>query len=239
MDETAIGNLGLLILLLPAIGAVLAGVLGPRLLKGQSHWPVLLGVGGSAVAALLMLQKVYAGVQSGHTEPVIHPLYDWFSAVSDSWFSVELWIDPLTAVMMAMVCFVSTFVVMYSKEYMRHDGHPERGYERFFAFLGMFVCAMGILVLGGNFLLLYMGWEAVGLCSYLLIGFYYRQAIGRRGGEEGVSGQPNRRLWFRPGHLPDLPDLRALGLRHSVQSRGRGVARSRRSTGQFALDCRE
>ncbi len=176
MDETAIGNLGVLILLLPAIGAVLAGALGPRLLKGQSHWPVLLGVGGAAVAALMMLQQVwtaYSGSHGEEIEPVRYVLYDWFSAVQGSWFAVELWIDPLTAVMMAMVCFVATFVVMYSKEYMRHHDHPERGYERFFAFLGMFVFAMGMLVLGGNFLLLYLGWEAVGLCSYLLIGFYY------------------------------------------------------------------
>src|SRR5262249_27983414 len=63
---------------------------------------------------------------------------------------------------------------IYSVGYMRdHHFHPERGYERFFAFLALFVFSMCVLVLGGNFLLLYVGWELVGLCSYLLIGFYY------------------------------------------------------------------
>jgi NADH-quinone oxidoreductase subunit L len=78
--------------------------------------------------------------------------------------------------MMLVVCVVSLMVVWYSVGYMRdHHWHPERGYERFFAFLGLFVFSMAMLVLAGNFVLLYMGWELVGLCSYLLIGFYYRK----------------------------------------------------------------
>jgi len=171
MDTATAGTLGILILLLPALGAVVAGALGPRVLRGASHWPVILGVGGAAVVALILLQRIAAD-PAAQFNPVI---YQWFSARQGSWFNVEFWIDPLTAVMMAMVTFVSTFVMVYSKEYMRHHDHPERGYERFFAFMGMFVCAMGTLVLGGNFLLLYLGWEAVGLCSYLLIGFYYEK----------------------------------------------------------------
>jgi NADH-quinone oxidoreductase subunit L len=172
MDIAQAQTLGVLILLLPALGAVVAGALGPRLLKGASHWPVILGVGGAAVVALILLQRVASAGADALATPVI---YEWFGARQGSWFNVELWIDPLTALMMAMVTFVATFVVIYSKEYMRHHDHPERGYERFFAFLGMFVFAMGVLVLGGNFLLLYLGWEAVGLCSYLLIGFYYEK----------------------------------------------------------------
>ncbi|MCB9851255.1 MAG: NADH-quinone oxidoreductase subunit L [Phycisphaerales bacterium] len=172
MEIAGAGTLGVLILLLPALGAVAAAALGPRVLKGNSHLPVIFGVGGAAVVALIMLKRVAGVGPEALSTPVI---YEWFSAKQGSWFNVELWIDPLTALMMAMVTFVATFVVVYSKEYMRHHDHPERGYERFFAFLGMFVCAMGVLVLGGNFLLLYMGWEAVGLCSYLLIGFYYEK----------------------------------------------------------------
>jgi NADH-quinone oxidoreductase subunit L len=77
--------------------------------------------------------------------------------------------------MLVTVCCVSTLVVIYSRDYMREHGEPERGYERFFAFLGLFVFSMCTLVLAGNFLLLYVGWELVGLCSYLLIGFYYQK----------------------------------------------------------------
>jgi len=172
MTELTAGTLGFLILLLPALGAVAAGVLGPRILKENTHWPVVLSVGAAAIVAMFLLQRIAALGPDAQFNPV---LYQWFSATRGAWFNVELWIDPLTAIMMAMVTFVSTFVVIYSKEYMRHHDHPERGYERFFAFLAMFVCAMGILVLGGNFLLLYLGWEAVGLCSYLLIGFHYER----------------------------------------------------------------
>lgn len=117
--------------------------------------------------------------QSTHTVR----LYDWFPTgrqdlpetpeVDEGWFGVTFLIDPLTAVMLVVVTVVSTLVVIYSRDYMREHGQPERGYERFFAFLGLFVFSMCVLVLAGNFLLLYLGWEAVGLCSYLLIGFYY------------------------------------------------------------------
>jgi NADH-quinone oxidoreductase subunit L len=76
--------------------------------------------------------------------------------------------------MLLFVTVVSLIIVIYSIGYMRdHHGHPERGYERFFAFLGLFVFSMCTLVLAGDFILLYLGWELVGLCSYLLIGFYY------------------------------------------------------------------
>ena len=75
--------------------------------------------------------------------------------------------------MLLAVTGIATLITIYSRDYMRHHDKPERGYERFHAYLALFVFAMCNLVLGGNFLLLYLGWEAVGLCSYLLIGFYY------------------------------------------------------------------
>lgn len=106
------------------------------------------------------------------------PVYDWLPrsvaySPHSGWFHVEYLYDGLTAIMLCMVTFISLLVVIYSRDYMRDHDHPERGYERFFAYLALFVFSMCILVLGGNFLLLYLGWEAVGLCSYLLIGFYY------------------------------------------------------------------
>ncbi len=173
MNESLLTTLGILILLLPAGGAAIAGAFGSRWLKGSTHWPVILGVGGAAAASICLLKNVF-GAPAG--AEAIHPvIYEWISAAGGSWFNVEFWIDPLTAVMLVTVTFISLLVVIYSRDYMRHHDHPERGYERFFSFLAIFVFAMSALVLGGNFVLLYLGWEAVGLCSYLLIGFYYEK----------------------------------------------------------------
>ena len=171
MDVETLKILGICIVLLPAVAAAVAGALGSRGLKGATHWPVIAGVGGAAVCSILLLRQV-AGADPAAS--VVHiPIYDWFSAGGAGWFQVRFTIDPLTAVMLCTVTVVATGVVIYARDYMRHHDQPERGYERFFAFLALFVFSMCALVLGGNFLLLYLGWELVGLCSYLLIGFYY------------------------------------------------------------------
>ena len=161
---------GIVILLAPLVGAVLAGGLAP-ILRGRAHWPTILGVGIAFAAAICVFVQV-RGFDSENVTALI-PVYDWISNGTASAFRVEFLIDPLTSVMLLVVTGVSLLVVIYSRDYMRDHGKPERGYERFFAFLGLFVFAMCALVLGGNFVLLYLGWEAVGLCSYLLIGFYY------------------------------------------------------------------
>jgi len=127
-----------------------------------------------------------AGDHGAAAEPVgfTHTLYNWISLgerqsldpESDRWLAINLYFDGLTGVMLAFVTVVSLMVVIYSIGYMRdHHGHPLRGYERFFAFMGIFVFSMVVLSFAGNFVLLYLGWEAVGLCSYLLIGFYYKK----------------------------------------------------------------
>ena len=156
-----------LIPILPLLGAVVVGVLGTRRLRGQSHWPVIAGVGGAAVLSLVLLLSVDGNTSATHT------LYEWIGLGSGVGVDVEYLVDPLTAIMLVTVCGVSTLVVIYSRDYMRENGEPEPGYERFFAYLGLFVFSMCVLVLAGNFLLLYVGWELVGLCSYLLIGFHY------------------------------------------------------------------
>ena len=173
MEEGTLRLLGILILLLPASATLVAGALGARVLKGAAHWPVIVGVGGAALASAVLLHVV-AGASADECSATVG-VYDWFSAVVGSWFQVEFLIDPLAAIMLVTVTFISLLVVIYSRDYMRHNDHPERGYERFFAFLALFVFSMCALVLGGNFVLLYLGWEAVGLCSYLLIGFYYQK----------------------------------------------------------------
>jgi len=173
MSVEALKILGLTILLAPLSGAILAGALGPRFVKGGAHWFAILGVGAALLASVGVLSQVAGAAVEQRAMLVL--VYEWISNGTFSPFAVEFWIDPLTAVMLLVVTGISLLVVIYSRDYMREHGRPELGYERFFAFLALFVFSMCALVLGGNFLLLYLGWEAVGLCSYLLIGFYYQR----------------------------------------------------------------
>ncbi|MFQ5806756.1 MAG: NADH-quinone oxidoreductase subunit L [Phycisphaerae bacterium] len=122
--------------------------------------------------------------RESHDPGFTHTVYNWISygeqqsldPKSNQWISVNFYFDGLTGIMTAFVTVVSLMVVIYSIGYMRdHHGHPQRGYERFFAFMGIFVFSMATLVYAGNFILLYLGWELVGLCSYLLISFYYKR----------------------------------------------------------------
>jgi NADH-quinone oxidoreductase subunit L len=167
------------IVLMPLLSAAGVGLIGLRGLRSRSHWLVLAGVGSALVLALSLFSTVRSGGGDGggHGAAATIPIYEWFNPGDGaSWFNVSFRIDPLTSVMLLTVLSVSFLVVMYSVGYMRdHHGHAERGYERFFAFLGLFVFSMCTLVLGGNFLVLYVGWELVGLSSYLLIGFYYQK----------------------------------------------------------------
>jgi NADH-quinone oxidoreductase subunit L len=164
---------GLIILLAPLCAAIVCGTLGARVLRGATHWVTIAGVGAAFIGALVVLRAV-VGAANGSL-PVRIPLYDWITAGTSSVFRVEILVDQLTAIMLVVVTGVALLVVIYSRDYMRDHGHPVRGYERFFAYLALFVFSMCTLVLGGNFLMLYLGWEAVGLCSYLLIGFYYER----------------------------------------------------------------
>lgn len=164
-------NSGLIILLAPLCAAVLCGALGPRLFRGATHWITIAGVGAAFAGAIVVMSAVIGA--PADSLPVRIPLYDWITTGTSTAQRVELLFDQLTAVMLVVVTGVALLVVIYSRDYMRDHGHAVRGYEWFFAYLALFVFSMCTLVLGGNFLMLYFGWEAVGLCSYLLIGFYY------------------------------------------------------------------
>jgi NADH-quinone oxidoreductase subunit L len=174
-------TLAVLVLALPLAGAALVGMVGLRWLKDRSHWLVLGGVGLALLAAFSLFAEVKLradrpggiGLQTLFDSITV---YEWISAGAFSWINVSLRVDPLSSVMVLTVLGVSLVIVAYSVGYMRdHHGHAERGYERYFACIGLFVFSMCTLVLAGNFLLLYLGWELVGLCSYLLIGFYYQR----------------------------------------------------------------
>ncbi len=254
-----------LIPLLPLVGAAIAGFAGKKVLRGQSHWPIWLTVGASAVLSLMILvtmlgsspneeavftsdyEQIIAAEPEiiggeadeadhveiaahdedaeGHHGPDTHvKAYKshWFTwiAAGDSDFenvppgldleqydelavtraaagaplrpesritnaesqtggyfdiAAGAWIDPLTAIMLSVVCGIGFFITVFASGYMK----GETGYWRFFAYLGLFIFAMTSLVMGENLIMLYLGWEGVGLCSYLLIGYYYDKPAAR------------------------------------------------------------
>jgi NADH-quinone oxidoreductase subunit L len=158
---------------LPLAACVVTAFLGPRLLRRQSHWPCILAVAASCALSVLVAAAVYqAGQPGADGEQPYKFYYDWISA-GEAPYSVELGFtlraDALSAMMLVMVTFVSTLIAIYSAGYM----HGDEGYARFFAEISLFVFMMTLLVLADNFVLLYAGWEGVGLCSYLLIGFWF------------------------------------------------------------------
>jgi NADH-quinone oxidoreductase subunit L len=149
----------------PLAAAVLIAALGNRVLRGMSHVPAVAAIGFSAVCALVLLFT--ADVDQG---PIVSNGYEWFS-IGDLSVPVALYADSLAVTMLVMVTCVATLVTIFAVGYM----HDDPGYPRFFAEVSLFVFSMTMLVLSSNLVLLYVFWEAVGLCSYLLIGFWYQK----------------------------------------------------------------
>jgi NADH-quinone oxidoreductase subunit L len=155
----------------PLVAAVVTGLAGPKLLRERSHWPCWLALGISTVCALVLLLSIVPqgfSVQDGSA--AIATGYEWCT-IGDFSVRVDLRADAMTAIMLAMVTFVSLLVAVFAGGYMQGDA----GFARFFAEVSLFVFSMCMLVLAANFVLLFVFWEAVGLCSYLLIGFWFRR----------------------------------------------------------------
>ncbi|CAN5472426.1 NADH-quinone oxidoreductase subunit L [soil metagenome] len=166
----------LLIPLLPLLGAAIAGFFGARWLKGNSHWPIWIGVGLSAILSIwLLLGTVDAQHHAEHG--TVSSIKNWFTWIEAGSFTVNwgYFFDPLTAVMLCVVCGIGFLITVFAAGYMK----GEAGYFRFFAYLGLFIFMMTNLVMGENLIMLYLGWEGVGLCSYLLIGYYYDKPAAR------------------------------------------------------------
>ncbi|MBU1689946.1 MAG: NADH-quinone oxidoreductase subunit L [Gammaproteobacteria bacterium] len=159
---TEMQKLYLLVPLAPLAGAVIAGLFGWLIGRAASHWVTILSVAISFVASVVIFQDVLAG----HT--FNGSVYTWLTT-GDTRFEVGFLIDRLTTVMMLVVTFVSLMVHIYTIGYMRDDP----GYQRFFSYISLFTFSMLMLVMANNFVQLFFGWEAVGLVSYLLIGFWY------------------------------------------------------------------
>jgi NADH-quinone oxidoreductase subunit L len=146
----------------PLVGAIIAGFLGWLIGRRATHRIAILGVAISFVASCLILADVLAG------STFDGPLYTWITTGGVS-FHIGFLIDPLSALMIVVVNFVSLMVHIYTIGYM----HDDSGYQRFFSYISLFTFSMLMLVMANNFLQLFFGWEAVGLISYLLIGFWY------------------------------------------------------------------
>ncbi|MGD9299409.1 MAG: NADH-quinone oxidoreductase subunit L, partial [Thiohalocapsa sp.] len=165
----------LIIVLAPLAGAIVAGFFGGRIGRVWSHRATIAGVGLSAALSLWVLARFIWGDAQTFNGAV----YTWL--VSDGMhFEIGFLVDRLTALMMATVTFVSLMVHVYTIGYMADDEHnwPEgalsgrNSYQRFFAYISLFTFSMLMLVMSNNFMQLFFGWEAVGLVSYLLIGFW-------------------------------------------------------------------
>ena len=146
----------------PLVASILAGLFGRKIGRSGAHWLTILGVLVSFIASCF----VFADVLKGNT--FNGPLYTWMVSGGIR-FEVGFLIDTLTVTMMLVVTSVSLMVHIYTVGYM----HDDPGYQRFFSYISLFTFSMLMLVMSNNFLQLFFGWEAVGLVSYLLIGFWY------------------------------------------------------------------
>lgn len=169
MATTLNPNLLLAIPLAPLAGAAIAGLFGTKFFgekigRAASHSVTILGVAIAFILSALVLFDVMGGAGYNGT------VYEWM-AVGSLKMEVGFLIDSLTAMMMCVVTFVSLMVHIYTIGYMQEDP----GYNRFFAYISLFTFSMLMLVMSNNFLQLFFGWEAVGLVSYLLIGFWFKR----------------------------------------------------------------
>ena len=148
-----------LIPLLPLVGFLVLAILGSRLSQRQV---ALIGVGSVGLAALLAVLVAVRFLGSLPSRPAyVQTLWTWM-AVAGFTPTVSLYLDALSLVMVLVVTGVGCLIHLYAAEFIQ----PEEGYSRFFAYMNLFVGSMLILVLADNLLLLYLGWEGVGLCSY-------------------------------------------------------------------------
>ena len=154
----------LTVALAPLAGALIAGLAGKAVGHRGAHTFTILGVFIAFVGSCIVLSQVAGGARFNET------LYEW-AVVGKTVMEVGFMVDGLTAMMMVVVTFVSLMVHVYTIGYM--EGDP--GYQRFFSYISLFTFSMLMLVMSNNFLQLFFGWEAVGLVSYLLIGFWFKR----------------------------------------------------------------
>ena len=156
-------NLVYAIILLPLFGFVINGLLGKHLPK------MVVGALATLVvfASFLISVNIFLGF-TDHSAPIIVKAFEWFT-VGGVQVNFGFQIDQLSLMMMMIITGIGSLIHLYSIGYMSHD----KGFYKFFTYLNLFIFSMLLLVMGSNYLILFIGWEGVGLCSYLLIGFWY------------------------------------------------------------------
>jgi len=157
-------NVYLGVVLAPLAGAIIAGLFGKSIGRAGAHWVTIIGVAISCFLSLVVFKHHVIDGGAAYNGTV----YTWMQSGGIT-FEVGFLIDKLSALMMVVVTFVSLMVHIYTIGYM----HDDPGYQRFFSYISLFTFSMLMLVMSNNFMQLFFGWEAVGLVSYLLIGFWY------------------------------------------------------------------
>jgi NADH-quinone oxidoreductase subunit L len=169
----------LLIPLLPFVGFLVNALLGRRISKGASGalaCGVMLAsfaVSAASVWQLLALPET--------SRAIVQTVYEWFAS-GDFSVAFTLYLDPLSALMILVVTGIGSLIHIYSTAYMHEETDSE--YARYFSYLNLFAAFMLVLVLGANFLVMFLGWEGVGLCSYLLVGFWYQKKSASDAGKK-------------------------------------------------------
>src|SRR5687767_7187168 len=157
-------NLIGLIPLAPLLGFIMIGLLNKRLTKG-----VVSVIGcGSVLVSFVLSVILFFQLDEGQSS-LTYTAFEWIATGNFS-VSFSFLVDPLSVLMMLIITGVGFLIHVYSTGYMHHD----EGYNRFFMYLNLFIFFMLLLVMGSNYLLMFVGWEGVGLCSYLLIGFWFK-----------------------------------------------------------------
>src|ERR1051325_5321981 len=163
-----------LIPVLPLAGFLINGIFGRRFPKSAINAVAI----GSVVLSFVWVLKTIAGMGDLNSTVTEH-YFTWIQSGSLN-IGCDFFVDRLTAVMLLVVTGIGSLIHIYATGDMAHEG----GYYRFFAFLNLFMFFMLVLVLGANYLLLFVGWEGVGLCSYLLIGFYFDKQFATNAGNK-------------------------------------------------------
>ncbi|MCK4725747.1 MAG: NADH-quinone oxidoreductase subunit L, partial [Anaerolineales bacterium] len=189
-----------LVVLFPLIGLLINLIFGKRLSE------TIIGAVASTATVLALLVAVLLGISLvGHPEGAIVPVMTWIH-IGELYIPWAFQVDSLSVTMMLVVAGVGSLIHIYAVGYMhddvRHHGDPSR-YQRFFVFFNLFIVAMMILVSANNYLMLFIGWEGVGLCSYLLIGFWYDK------GEDGIGNAIAGKKAFITNRIGDFGFLLA------------------------------
>src|SRR5262249_10969731 len=169
----------LLIPLLPFVGFLVNGSFGRRMSKLAAGVTACGAMVGSFVVSLASVARMVSLAPDARA--ITQSVFDWIRS-GDFGVAFDLRLDPLAAVMILVVTGIGALIHIYSTAYMHDERNSE--YARYFSYLNLFAAFMLVLVLGSNFLVMFVGWEGVGLCSYLLIGFWYEKRSASDAGKK-------------------------------------------------------